>query len=234
MKQFKAPAGAANSEPPAKVRAVAQPARQEMEKVVLTFSKLCMSLDLNARQCKAIVINSFKVPKDHPLLVSVIAATGSAHTMAEQLRAQGKSSDEIREAHGPPHLYAFNACLEYLIDQCKGEQMRAEEHFLQQFVKEWDGQPWKVMAAAVRHVARSKMYDKEYMRLEFTILDIEPPPRAPGEAFTTRPYQVWLLFERLLEKDATVRWLAGVAPRGDLAREVQRFIDSATQQPVKK
>ena len=224
------------SAPPAKVRAVEQGEKtdkgketdiQELRRVMLTVSKLCLSSALQARVVRAILIEATRVPGDNPYLVQMNEATKTHHEAAEKMRAAGIHADIIREKLGGAHLQAFNACVALCLKQLKEPpQSTANQEaskYIEGFIQEWQPRGIASLGYYVRHWCRTKMFDKSVFRLEFNVQDHNVHM---VDAVQHNPYIVYMHILRRVRASPKAVALQGLAPKGGLEQQIQRFIDS--------
>eukprot|EP00973_Karenia_brevis_P022110 3042152-Karenia_brevis.AAC.1 len=80
-----------------------------MEEILLLVAKMAMGTSQTSRMLKSIMAQCYKVPVDHWVVVAAESGTLSFTNAANNLRAEGATSDMVREQLGTPNIHAFNA-----------------------------------------------------------------------------------------------------------------------------
>ena len=97
---------------------------------------------------------------------------------------------------------------------------------VQQFLKGWQPLGWAGLDLYIKHWAVSNMYDRDVMRLEISFHDNAVLP--PGVTPANNRDPAWLA--RLIVQDIAsqpkVERLPGMAPKGDIAQKIQKWLDS--------
>ena len=86
---------------------------------------------------------------------------------------------------------------------------------LKEYANKYQELGWKAVHAEVKYARIQKNFKAELKRLEINIVDKSPSDEA------------WQIIREDLKRDKEVRELPGVAPAGDLERQLQRFLDEA-------
>ena len=84
---------------------------------------------------------------------------------------------------------------------------------LKEYAGKYQELGWKAVHADVKYARIQRNFKAELKRLEINIMNQSPSD------------EVWRIIKEDLKRDKDVRELPGVAPAGDLERQLQRFLD---------
>ena len=164
-------------------------------------------------------MDTFRVPADSQFIQAQQQATQSFTKQAQELRDSGKTADQIRQLMGPPHAHGYNALIKVLQRKVAADQASTDVINLH-FAVTTGG--WEQLVEQVRHSQVSRMYDSQFKKPEVSVDGTRWIHQAPS------PVLVYSLLARELLKEGAV-FLGGAAPKGDLERQLQGFLDQQKQ-----
>ena len=211
--------GLATEGRPQKIRAVERGSKDDgdVKKLLAVLAKLSLSNALQLQALRSILLVVHQVPTDDAYIQHAMQAT---KTYAE--KARDMSSKEKEDVLGLPHIHVWNALLmvtmqrleEKIKDKKDGsfEEMLAK---LKHYADTYQDKGWRAINQEVKYARVQKNYKADMKRLEINIREGTPSA------------QVWDVIRMDLCSFADVKELPGVAPAGDLERQLQRFLDEA-------
>jgi hypothetical protein len=186
------------------------------------ISKLVLNSAMQLRIHKAIIIDCYKIKAEGQWYTSHVEATRSFAVTQSQLKEQGQTPQQIKEAIGMPSVHGFNAMVKHLLTLKIPEAAKVRTA-----VSLWQSQDgWRTIAYHIKCCRMTKMYHATDKRLEIsvpqephTVLD------QPDDNMLT-PTWVWLLIKREMMKEKDYIQMEGVAPSGDMERKIQEWLDA--------
>jgi hypothetical protein len=179
----------------------------ELNKQVMTLSKLVMSNSMNVRHLQGALFDTWRLLATSDFVTGIREAT-RLHT--EAMKKQGNNEAAAAKL-GPPHIHAWNAIVQALTNK---EMSEHEAQQLKQYIAEANPKGWKGLLDEVRYCRVRKTYDKEFCNLDLAL--------TPG----TPSYLLKNTLHRVLSKEPQAKLLAGHAAQGALERACQGWIDS--------
>jgi len=123
--------------------------QEKFEDFLTILAKQVLSINLQTRVHRAIVLDCFRVKTDSTWYTAHKEATTKYATIAKKLREDGKSSQEIKEMLGLPSIHGFNALLTTYL------QLKLDPEKIKQMTEVtalWKSQEgWKTIHQHVRH-----------------------------------------------------------------------------------
>ena len=191
----------------------------ETKKLLATLAKLSLSNALQLRALRSILLEVHQVPTDNRYIQEATKATKAFAEAAKEMSAKDKE-----EQLGLPHIHVWNALLGVAMRSLEDRQKANQDPTLQlqsslmalkEYASTYQELGWKAVHAEVKYARIQKNFKAELKRLEINIVD-----KSPSD-------EVWQIIREDLKRDKEVRELPGVAPAGDLERQLQRFLDEA-------
>ena len=206
-------------ERPSKVRAVARQGMEDAEtkKLLSTLAKLSLSNAMQIRALRSILLEVHQVPAANPYIQEAMQATKKYAEAAKEMSPKDKE-----ERLGLPHIHVWNALLAVAtrnLEQRAKEQDPSHQESLAvllEYASKYQEQGWKAIHHEVKYARVQKNFRPELKRLEINLMESSPSDK------------VWAIIKADLRRDQGVRELPGVAPAGDLERQLQRFLDDAS------
>lgn len=189
------------------------------KEILVQMSKLCLSNALQVRTLRAVSIECFRIPADSHWIVACKESTQKWTKLIEAAKDAGPAA---RDKIGPPHVYVINAIFKRVLEVTKDTDTELHTK-MSNACSQWSS--WKDINDVVKHAKVSKMYQQDVKRLEVACPMSMVCNLQDSDHIT--PAWMWLKAKSLLLKDSTVRELAGMAPKGDLERKLQDFVDAA-------
>ena len=189
-------------------------------------SKLCLANSHQSRLLRAIVIDCYRVKTDDKYVVAHKEGTVQFAETAKSMKGNERlTQEEIKEKIGIPSVHGFNAMLKLMIkEKVPNHEKLTEAATL------WKTQlGWKTINAHVRHCRISKMYKREFKRLEISC-PLEQnivPGQIPDTVDGLTPSWACVQMRQVLMKGSNPMMpLEGIAPAGDMERRIQENLDS--------
>ena len=189
--------------------------------IILLCTKLCLSNALSTRIMRSILITHIKLPTDNDYIQSHKKGTAKFAETAAKLRTEdGLTPFHIRERIGLSHIAGFNM----LVTTYKQRIAQVPEKLqkLEEFLNANKAKKWKAYADQVRHSVVSKNWDRSYMKLEIRVE--ERALHVQQNIYDC--FALWMDMKADILSIQEAEELPGVAPRGDLERKIQEWIDN--------
>ena len=196
-------------------------ASTDLKDVVRIIAKLSLSNSQSSRLLKSILIDCWKLEASSDMITNMKEATRSFADTAKSMREDAKTSDSIRAELATPAVHAFNAILKTIFPTVQDKSKKSET---EKFVQYYQSKGLQELARWVKHCKAIPMYDKKFIRLELHISEEEVLPDHPKGGLT--PLHVFNdIVKPFLLTQKGYAPLQGMAPAGDLERQVQAWID---------
>ena len=176
-----------------------------------------LDLDFQARVCRACLLEVFLTKTDNPWISVMREATVAQHEAAREYKDKALCKKEL----GAPHVHAWNAVIQVVQDELEKDKTTHAENLklIQEYENTYAGKEVQevlvIIARDVRFFRVAKAFGKDQKKIEANV--------QPG----TPSFMLWtkLLRPCLLSTTGTQE-LAGVAPPGDVSRQLQEFLDT--------
>jgi len=193
----------------------------DLKPIIAILGKLTLNNAQQSRMLRAILITCFRIESGNDVVSMMQEATRNFATKAKELRDSGMTSDAVRTELASPAVHSFNALLQHTItakDLDKNPKIVA-------FRAYYNLKGVQELARYVRHFKVAKMFDKKVIRIEVNLSEIAHPEDMPKG--TPDPRDLYLEF--VLPHIQSLKGyceLPGVAPPGDLERQIQEWLDN--------
>ena len=222
---------AAGSEGRPKTRRVETAKDKEQQKQILDIMMMVIKLKLwtaqQARNVNSIVIRVWKVPVESPFVQLSKAAT-QAYEKAIVAAREREGPEKAKEKLGIPCVHIFNSWVKYLLQHPPPSAPPQLIQIIQQAMAIWQEKGWKWILGYIPYVRIAKMFGDEFKKVEVSVpmyaswLETKTWPSEPS---AVTPIHVFAILKEML--DDSGKELAGVAPRGELEKKLQAYLEEA-------
>ena len=195
----------------------------ESNKLLVLVAKLCLNSAQQVRLLRSVLLEAFMVPVENPFLAKMLRETKQfterAKSVREHLEEQGipkaKIQDKVQDSLGLPHIHAFSALIEVALAtlQKEPEANKQSIDVLTGYCADYQAKGWRAISQEVKAAMKEKAYGKENMKL---LVNVQPE---------TKSHQVWSIIKQLLLAQKGVRELQAVAPKGNMERQIQEWLE---------
>ena len=210
----------AAKKPKATASASSESAENKLTQVMV---RLLLSVAMQTRILKAIIVRAFRISSACPLVAEVAAATKQYVAESKAYKDQELKEDAI----GQPQHHALNAAMGVIM--AAGEDPAADTAIIEyaKITKDMDTRlegitPLKLrfhtMSQEVPHFRVARAFKSAHKKLEVNAT--KGTPLGDWVLLVLLPY--------LHKTDKIIRELEGVAPRGNLERVLQQYLDDGT------
>ena len=191
-----------------------------MTALLSLVAKLSMATALRTRVLAAIMYSVYRLDAQSQYILSHRQATKRYAEVAKDLKEnQGLNADTIRDKIGLPCVHAFLEQVKVLIKDEKDENTQKS---YQASVEAWNEKGWKHIHHHIRLFRVEKMYNSAHTKLIVHVpLALENTRTAPDLS----PSEMWIHLKKALMSTPHARELEGIAPPGDLERQIQGILD---------
>ena len=193
----------------------------DLKQVVKVMAKLSLSNAQQSRMLKSILIECYKLDSSNDIITKMKEATKLFASKAKELREErGLTSEAVRAELATPAVHCFNAILNATITAKKLDKDPQIIKFREYYQSKGVGE----LARYVKHFKVANMFDKKAIRLEIHLSQEDHFQDHPGSLPDPRE----LFFVHVLPHLRTLKGfhiLQGMAPAGDLERQIQDRLD---------
>ena len=184
----------------------------EINKQMLTLSKLVLSNSMNIRHVQGAIFDTWRMPTTCDLVAGMREAT---RLHMEAMKRNGNNEAAANKL-GPPHIHAWNSLLKTL--QGKKDMTEVDQSSVNEYIRTQGPSGWKGLLDEVRYCRARKTYDKDFMNIDLML--------TPG----TPSAMLKPIIAKHFAKEPQARLLPGHAAPGALERSCQGWIDNQTMQ----
>jgi hypothetical protein len=214
---------ASSQDRPAKKQAVGGTSK-DLNQILLVVAKLCLSNAQTSRMLKAILIDCSKLDSSTEEVVSMKEATKSFAVTAKELREdKGLTAEAVRAELATPAVHAFNALLAATFKNLKADGSGEEDPRVVAFRDYYQSKGIQELARFVKHCKAVQMFDKKHTRLEMHIAEVDHHKDHPEGLLDPKQMYDQIVKPHLVTRKGFVP-LAGMAPAGDLERQIQDWL----------
>ena len=187
--------------------------------------KLTLKNSQDIRMLRAAVGYTFRFETESQWISVFRAATQRYNEAAEKYREQGKSAEEVKQIMGIPAVHGFNAWVMHYTESLK-EKSPDQMAKAQVAIGKWAAAGWQHIHEHIPVCKRENMHTSKYTRMYITA------PLAVGKAQASSDMENWTPTDFFIEMRNTwnapgskITQMRGEAPRGDLERKLQSWVD---------
>ena len=191
------------------------------------MGKMLLAHALQIRVMRSIIIDCAKVATECEWIKVHKAATEEFNKRAEKMREGGTSSEDVTDQIGVPSVHGFNSWVKLYIQK----KLPAHTQMVEAVALWRTQEGWRTIHHHIKHCKVTRMFRSEWKRLEVSApLDqttsIADDSMADVQSFT--PTWAWQRIRAAMQadKEAKYRQMEGVAPKGDMEKKIQEFLDS--------
>ena len=187
---------------------------KRLESLMLLVVKLSLSSAQAVRVLKSCTIDVYRLSSAECFVVKAMAALDQFISTSKSYEDKALQMEEI----GLPHHHIFNSlmgtALEVFENQLKEPEAPEIKAYIGAMGKMDRKDMWNMWQSQVRHCKIVKAFDKKFKKLEVHIVQ------------GTEALKLWnLVVQAMSIKDKSFKILAGIAPRGDLERKLQDYLE---------
>lgn len=200
---------------------------KRMEELLKLIAKSCLNAQQQVRLLKSICLEAMKMPSTSQFIGSSKEAIKSFLDAAKEI----SDPDERYAKLGSIHHHSFNSSLALalsLSEKVTDDQIVKARGHVVQFMEDCKtrsaSQNLEIMRKECKYFRYQKTFRKEVMRLEWSMV--------PG----TQTFQINEFIVLMIKHTHTSQAipLGGIAPRGQLERQLQKFIETGEIDPPKE
>ena len=188
----------------------------DRDRLMQVFAKFLLSLDMQMRGIRSILILCYSIEASTSFVTEGLLATKKWNEELQRLKeVEGKSSREAKAQLGLPNIHLWNAMIKCTLQSLeKKAERKADYDFTKAYCDELQKSgAVKELSRQVKYCRLAKMHDNSRKRLEINISETSPS------------YKIWMIMEKEILAIRTTEVLEGIAPPGDLNRQVHKFLE---------
>ena len=187
--------------------------------IVAVIGKLCLSNAQTSRMLRAILLEVIRVPANSVYVLAMKTATKQYADKATELRQNGKNSDQVEEAMAQPHIHAWNAVVNTAMERFKNRQEHAKQDVLQKYCQEYQAKGMLAIGKEVEFCYIKNPHCPDMKHIEIRVAE-----RKHNQVISAD--HVWELIKPDILSQEGAKELPGIAPRGNLERQIQDWLTS--------
>ena len=188
-------------------------------------AKLTLKNAQDIRMLRAAIGYTFRFESESDWIMVFRQATQNYNEAAEKYREQGKTAEEVKQMIGIPCVWGFNEWVKLYINKLKEKSPDQMQKALTASGK-WQAAGWQHIHEHIPVCKRENMHTSKYTRMYITC------PLAVGKAQASGDMENWTPTDFLIEMrniwnapGSKIVQMRGEAPRGDLERRLQGWVD---------